>query len=193
MLTKLNGKNLETYTIEEHFDKYLIENNNLRGIILGLNESAWWAGQRESYRNNRISLNEDYYLNWAVRAFDRRRIQNDEKLKDQYIYASKLLRDYLNGLLKAREVFEVEKTAKFLALNDLIGAQHGLYWTNLRFIYDPYSKLIPIGFDANATGKITTLVNNTGSLSRIFEDQLLQSRYLWHLNRISNPIILMNL
>lgn len=184
----LNGKHLGTYTIEEHFDKYLIENNKLReGIIIGLNESSWWNGQSESYLKNQISLNEDYFKNWPTRTFDRKRIKNNSNLQDQYIFASNLLNQYLKGNLVASKVFETDKTAKFLAINDLLGAQHGLYWTNLRFLYNPFTKkLIPIGFDANATGRISSLVNHTGSLSLIFKDQEIQKRYLFHLNRISN-------
>lgn len=186
---KLNGKNLGSYLIEEHFDKYLIENNLFReGVILALDESSWWEQERDKKLKNRISLNEKFYLNWGVKVFDNRRISEDKVLKEQYIYASKLLNKYFNEKAKASEVFDIEKTAKFLAITDLLGAQHSLYWTNLRFLYDPIiKKLIPIGFDGNATIRINSIVNNTGTLSRVFEDELIQSRYLANLKRISKP------
>ena len=56
-----------------------------------------------------------------------------------------------SDVLSTSEVFDIDLLAKYFAINDLVASSHSRTWHNQRYYYDPIqSKLIPIGFDANA-------------------------------------------
>ena len=129
----LNGKDLGTYALEEHFEKRLLENNERReGPIIRFNEDFGV--------DLKLSVIEPY---------------NSDKWTDsEHIIitqqAVNLLESFRNGSLKVSEVFDVEKLAEYFAMSDLLGSHHGVVWANMRFYYNPItSKLEPIGFDGH--------------------------------------------
>ena len=70
-------------------------------------------------------------------------------VKKQRDTAVSLLRNFQARLLDAEQVLDHEKTAKFLALSNIWGADHGLSYADINFYYNPITaKLEPIAMDA---------------------------------------------
>ncbi|WP_193743046.1 MULTISPECIES: CotH kinase family protein [Prochlorococcus] len=185
----INGKNLGTYALEEHFDKILIENNKFReGPILSLDENPYWleASNSIGLKSKEPNNFDEEVLTRSIEVFKEKQIFANPKLKNQYFLGVNLLERFLNNDLKTSEVFEIKKLASFIAIVDLTGSEHSLYWNNMRFYLNPVTKkFIPIGFDAQGGNKILNLSNNKGALARFFEDENFVKEYLKALERIS--------
>lgn len=129
----LNGKNLGTYALEEHFEKRLLEYNERReGPIIRFNEDFGI--------DLKLSVIEPFNTNkWT----DSEHIEMTQQ-------AINLLESFRNGSLKAGEVFDIKKLAMYFAISDLLGSHHGIVCANIRFYYNPVtSKLEPIGYDGH--------------------------------------------
>ena len=130
---KINGKNLGLYTIEESFDKQLIERNKRRnGPIFGLDEDLSWARFEkpifEIYNKKFWEKNENYKL-----------VNISSEILTNFFYKK-------NNL----ESFDLEKWATFFALTDLLYTYHGAYPKSVKFYFNPVSNLIePIPFDGH--------------------------------------------
>tara|TARA_B100001989_G_C24545401_1_gene470385 strand:+ start:704 stop:3364 length:2661 start_codon:yes stop_codon:yes gene_type:complete len=194
---KLNGKNMGVYAIEEHFDKITIANNRLReGIIIALDENKWWDQTRRKYSEKRLEM-KGYEIDRKVKVFDEKKVFDDSSLENQYIYASSILKGYINGKFTLSEVFEIDKLGRFLAIADLLGGHHAMHWNNLRFYYNPITKkLTPLGFDSDSGKKLTTLNGlslHTGTFYNALKDPKLAKEYLSLLEKFSNQKYLENL
>lgn len=175
----INGKHKGIYAIEEHFDKKLIEYNEYReGPIINFNEDLLWLG-----RVTGNSLPETYYSS-NIDTFRINKIIDDPDQFEEYIKAKDLLESFRNGRLKTSEVFDANKLAKYMAIIDVMGAEHGTFWHNYRFYYNPVtSRLEPIGFDGNAGQTIAELQSES---SEYFQDPLFYALYIKELERISD-------
>ena len=127
----INGKNNGVYAIEEHYTKYLIENNKHKdGPIIAF--------------DNIIGYGLD-----NIKVYDEKKWL---KSSDS-IYVKKaisLLKGFRNNTLAIKDVFDESKLAKFFAIADLNYAVHGTIWKSLRFYYNPVStKLEPIPYDGH--------------------------------------------
>lgn len=144
----LNGKDLGVYALEEFFEKHLIENSRYReGPIIRFDESVMWD---ELLQRGEI-VNSGTYLSSAIDAFQTRKTLGDPVKRMQFMKAMGLLESFRKGELRASEVFDVKKLAIFLAVSDLMGAQHATLWINMRFYFNPITaRLEPIGFDGNS-------------------------------------------
>jgi len=204
----LNGTELGLYAVEEHFDKRLPEHRHRReGPIVRFDETVFWQMQAR-YRAEfpepearAVWLREGpgSYLASAVDAFKTATWQADPARRAQHEKAISLLESFRRGVLKASEVFDVDRTARYFALTDLLGARHASDWHNIRFYYNPVtSRLEPIGFDANAGCALTRLTGAQGSAyvgaetvpldyhyKTLFSDPVLFRSYASHLARIS--------
>ena len=101
----LNGKDMGTYALEEHFDKITLGNNELReGIIVSLNEDNWWEKGRRKYQDKTLNL-DGYEIGRNVKVFESKKVLNSPKLKKQYEYASNILGGFIEGKLNVSEVF----------------------------------------------------------------------------------------
>jgi hypothetical protein len=139
----INGKEKGIYAIEEHFSKEMIEGKKRReGIVLSFNEHYMWnlhwnVSWPISYRTSRIEVR------------DLRRVNAIPQLSKQRDTAVSLLRNLQARLLEAEQVLDHEKTAKFLALSNIWGADHGLSYADINFYYNPITaRLEPIAMDA---------------------------------------------
>ncbi len=149
-----NGKDLGIYALEEHFGKRLIENNqNREGPIVRFNENLMWKERVQQGMGKSEKNGSGSYYSSDVDSFHTGKTLEDPKMAKLFNKAVTLLEAFRAGEISTSEAFDVKKLAKFFALSDLLGAQHGTIWHNLRFYYNPVSsKLEPIAFDGN-TGK----------------------------------------
>ena len=130
----LNGRNLGTYAMEEHFDKVLVESRQYReGPIVRFSEDAGtelYTSPIDPFQNSR----------WE---------QPENKAIAQQ--AISLLEGFRRGEYTVSEVFDVQQLAQFLAITDLLETHHAAISKSLRFYYNPItSRLTPIGFDGHA-------------------------------------------
>jgi hypothetical protein len=130
-----NGKNRGLFNIEEHYTKYLIENNqNREGPIIRFKEGA---GSSENFRLAAIEPFES--KKWSTG----KRLLILEK-------AVNLLKGFQKDELSVGQVFDLKKMATFFAINDLNATKHGMVTKSMRFYYNPItSKLEPVPFDGH--------------------------------------------
>lgn len=158
---RLNGKNLGIFSMEEHFDKSTAVNNQrAEGFFV----KPW---------------------NSSVAIYGESRILEDPKLSKKILILKNDYQLFLAGKLKASELFDWEKTAKYFAVQDLFSAEHGDILGNFVCYYNPVTlKLEPIGYDANAGFgteiKISpiALPKKDKFYQRLFQDPVILAAYV---------------
>ncbi len=200
---RLNNKSLGIYAYEEHFEKQLLESKKRReGVILKLNEDAFWVNSKKKVEDGRW-YNLPLFEASIIEAFGGGKIRESQNLKEQFAIAQNLLYEYKWNLKSASEVFDVDKLAKFYAITDVTQMYHGMRWHNQRFYYNPViSKLEIIGYDGYGGGVYTWFnspimgnfkvenVLNIKSEGRInynpFTDSVFVEKYIQYLEEYSS-------
>ena len=193
----INGRDFGTYAVEEHFDKILIENNEYReGPIIKLSEENLWLRRKEEYklRGNINAQDRNYGINESyLDTFNKNKMNVNINKKSQYFLAKDLLNSFLNKNAEVKDVFDVDLLAKYFAISDLLSADHGYIWHNLRFYYNPVTgRLAPIGFDAIPPTYLNPNKIGGNNLSidfnplSLFDDDYFLEKYLKELERVSN-------
>lgn len=143
-----NGNSLGLYAWEEHFSKQLIEFNRRReGPIVKFDEDPFWI-QNLQYKLKNDVGGLTYYQTSRVLSFGMNKVLQNSKLKNNFDIAQGLMYQLKYATAPADELLDVDKTAKFWALIDVINGKHGTAWHNQRFYYNPVlCKLEPISFD----------------------------------------------
>lgn len=153
MSLSVNEKSLGVYAFEEHFDKQLVESQNRReGPILRFVEDAFWLSTQRQFNAFDTWVYTDQKektLNDAdIEPFKSGKTAASGTLSKQFQIAQSLLYAYKRGLKPAKEIFDLERMAKYYAITDITRAYHGITWINMRVYYNPViSKLEPIGYD----------------------------------------------
>jgi len=146
----VNGNKIGIMALEEHFSKELLESNGKKeGVIIRFDESLLWKARAQQGEDfiDAVFLN---YKNAPIDAFRSSRVAKSERLSREYNNAVSLLRGFVSGAMPASDVFDVQLLGRYLAVVELWGARHSIYWHNLRFYLNPItSRLEPIGFDAD--------------------------------------------
>ena len=190
----INGESYGIYAFEEHFGKRLIENNRRReGPILKFDESGFWE-QHKTLGTWDVSFFGDHrsqsvFQSSRVDSFQSSRLLSTPEGRNAYAKGVGLLEGFRAGTLKTSKVFDIEQLARFCALVDLFGADHGFAWQNCRFYLNPITgRLEPIGFDSNS-GPLKKLSHFGGDVfaKRLFKDSQLIRIYTRELERISSP------
>jgi hypothetical protein len=202
----VNGEKRGIHALEEHFEKRLLEHNARReGPIIRFNEDLFWVEARDHGYRSGISgptllSGEGGYLSSSVDGFQSNAWLNDEVGRAKYLEGVHLLEAFRNGDLPGSAVFDVPLMARFLALSDVMRAQHATRWRNIRFYYNPVSsRLEPIGFDGTQIHEkfrsITPLMNwyyKSGDFydldlyNQLFKDRDFYREYLAALDEISS-------
>jgi hypothetical protein len=147
----INGEHKGIYALEEHFDKYLLENNERReGVIVKFDEDPFKNAQLGEFINPSNFKNnpEFFYITNAANTFRTQSVLRDPVKLAQMERANSLLESFKRGELKTYQVFDTDKLSKYLAVATILGAQHGVAWQNIRFYYNPITSLLePIGYD----------------------------------------------
>ena len=205
----LNGKRLGTYAIEEFFSERVLTNNNLpAGPILKINEDIYYDFAIGEDNDGAIGIRLPkeplgaIYAASPIELFEPSKWMSPTKDAESYkIFqtAKDLLESFRRGRLKASEVFDVSKTAKFFAIMDLTKAFHASTWPNMRFYYNPItSRLEFVGYDASSSvgeqlsflsGYPRTEEHLESSVDDvrydIFKDPVIYREYVKQLERIS--------
>ncbi|MCB0663119.1 MAG: right-handed parallel beta-helix repeat-containing protein [Saprospiraceae bacterium] len=209
----VNGEPWGIYAYEEHFEKQLVEYRNRReGPIVKFTEDGFWAHRRR-FINQFGYLPTDLEEQAALQSksevvpFAEGATMKNPKLANLFERAQDLMYQYRNGVKPVKEVFDIDRLAKFIALSETLGAVHGLVWHNQRFYYNPVTdRLEPIGFDGfveapypkfyfigqgTANGE---MMEDGNFMSRIFQDEEFAALYFKYLYKFTsrdylNPIL----
>lgn len=152
----LNKNYLGLYYLEERFGDHVLKNNQLeKGVIFKIKIALKGedVGKSFNYNTNLKFYNEKYIL-------------EDSLLNSYFLEANQLWFSFYSGLLKASEVFDLHKFATVFAISDLLNSKHGYSVHNLRFYYNPITKLIePIAREWMDLNNGPPLNKNFGSLT----------------------------
>ena len=201
----VNGKNQGIFAIEEHFNSKLIENNNRRaGPIIRISEDQMWEQHDQHLLDSKPLASSEFNAS-VIDAFESKAIAADSVYEQQFIRAISLLEALRTGEMRTRDVFDIKKLANYLAITELMGAQHSTIWNHMRFYYNPIvGKLEPIGFDGNA-GSVLPVVTATMNEYEAYNkerreifyyaslDPIFRKAYRTALHRISRPSYLESL
>jgi len=193
-----NGDDKGITALEEGFSKEMLESSERKeGVLFKFNEDDLWAAKDVLlFRDYRKSL---------LEVFRGKEINKKTSLVNSRNLAFSLFRGFTEGYLEASEIFDVRLMGKFLAISDSFGAEHGLYWNNIRFYFNPATlKIEPVAYDADIQQHIPNnylvydlLINNGGERSAaelanldfirsIISDKVIFKSYISSLNEISN-------
>lgn len=201
-----NGRDLGIYAVEEHFSKELIESQRRRaGLIVKYDETTLW--RQRTHNAKRQGPYTDAFLfdpddgifdpnafTAPIDVFGGKKIAANPTLAAERDAAVGLLRGYSEGRLEASEVFDIERTGKFLAIVDLWSAEHQLDWHNLRFYYNPITgRLEPIGFDGEPPVQPAYLLLSPWWSLDLVKDPAVASVYVRELRRMITPAYLAGL
>lgn len=157
----LNDKDLGIFSMEENFDaNTAVNNQRAEGFFV-------------KPMQNELSI------------YRESRIRKNPKLAEKITILNQDYQLFLAGKLKASELFNWEKTAKYFAVEDLFGAYHGDILGNFICYYNPVTlKLEPIGYDANAGETINShqisplsLAKSDLLFQRLFQDPIILAAY----------------
>jgi len=193
---KLNGEDLGVYAYEEHFGPELLENNDrVPGPIVRFDPGLFWLHRTQGIDGS-AKVDDAYgaYQAASLDAFGTDDIALDPQQKRYFEQAIALMDGFRRGRLKANEVFDVERTARRLALLDLVGGHRSMDWSDVKFWFDPLAqRLEPISYESTSAERIAQLAGAwrvTGPFSEsddlhtaLFKDPEIFSAYVRSLER----------
>ena len=148
---KINQVSFGLYAIEEHFGKNFCSRKGLTGFVIRFEDKNYW----KSKISNPINLKKFKLEDAKIDSYNTSEIKKNPKLWTQHQIIIKDLQKWVNGNQSASKVFNTKKMARYVALADLCSGHHALVWFNMRFYYDPKTKLLePIAFDGDLSGNI---------------------------------------
>jgi len=207
-----NGEKPLVFSYEEHFTKNLVEHGERReGPIIKLTEDRIWDITRRIFRLKNGSYpttdkrDESYWLS-EIRTFKEGKLIKNPTLMKNFELAHSLMNQFKYNSKPVKEIFDIDRLAKYMALVDITMAHHAITWHNQRFYYNPVTSLLePIGFDAYteedpwkkakyimAKNFYTKRDVPYEPLEQIFYDSTYVESYFYYLNEYSQPSFIVN-
>ena len=155
---------------------------------------------------NSVLLDENVLAYFNINGEKKKVIIGPDKNKlDSYYLSTFLLNKFRDNYLKFDDVFDVDQMAKGFAASDVLDGWHGINWTNISFYFNPLTnKFEPIfqdwyneGFISENNDKfrgirILDLYNYGNFYKKIFESEIFLEKYVYYLEKYSNPKYLEN-
>jgi hypothetical protein len=200
----VNGKDWGIYAVEENFDRELIANNNRKnGPIIRFNPDLYWVNRYNEIKQSQPIAEYASYYSSNIEAYREKEVLKDSTQRDYYLKASALLEGFRCNKIPIDQVFDIPRLAKFHAIIDLVGGQHSIDWSDIKYYYNPVTaKLEPVSYESftvfpfeSIAGnyKYTILDSNQNCEDlhvALFSNPLFFKAYIKELERISNPIYL---
>lgn len=163
---KLNDKDLGIYAVEEHFGQHVLEHNNRpKGAILRWNPELYWKWRIDELQGTFINEQYSNFSSSFAEPYEKGTVEDDSTLIQTYLKGSVLLEEFRRGEKKVSEVFDVERMASFHAIIDLVGGQHSLDWSDVKFYYNSATnKVEPVGYESFSVRKTESIAGQ-----RIFQ------------------------
>lgn len=162
---RINDMKIGIMALEEHFTKQLIESQHGReGPIVAIDEDLIWQ-QRYLNNINKTSGLPYSYRDYPIKVFKSGQFKPGTIRSQHNMRAMSLLRDYMDGMVPATEVFDADKLSRWWIITNTWHGLHGAVTHNLRFYFNPVTGLFePISFDNEGhPRKKEKLINNMAS------------------------------
>lgn len=200
----VNGKDWGIYAVEENFDNELIENNNRKkGPIIRFNPDLYWVDRYNEIKAFQPVAEFASYYSANVEAYREDKVLEDSTQKQYYLKAIALMEGFRSRKLSVADAFDLERLARFHAIIDLVGGEHSIDWSDIKYYYNPVkAKLEPVAYESftvfpfqeiAGTYKFTTPDNNETFKdlhTALFSDPQFFSAYIKELTRVSDPAYL---
>lgn len=150
MNVSVNGKDWGIYAIEENFEKELIENNNRKpGPVIRFNPDLYWVDRYNELERSQPVAEFASYYSAAVEAYREDKVLEDSLQRKYYLNAIALMEGFRSRKLSVEQVFDIPRLAKFHAVIDLVGGQHSIDWSDIKYYYNPVTaKLEPVAYES---------------------------------------------
>ncbi len=136
---KINSNKSGVYSIEENFSKEFFEYNKIKvAPIISIDSDKIQGLSAFNQKGNHTILNDFNFS--AIQS--KNYIYENSNYNNQYNYCKNLFISFLTNKASAKEILDLEKFAKFLALSDIFGGWHGTDLFNFKLYYDPYKRLL---------------------------------------------------
>lgn len=197
---KQNEIPMGLFAIEEHFTENMLERNGKeKGLVVSFSEDEMWNDRVTNGGKDRAGI--PYFEASDIKTFYADEVEQLPELSRQFESAKLLMNLYRYHLMPVSQIFDVGQLAKYFALIDICGSQHGLIWHNQRMYFNPSSGLLePIGFDAYTDQGALSLsnqafwgaygINNLNASNQfqylLFTDEVLYNKYIYYLEKYSS-------
>lgn len=187
----INGENNGLYFVEDHYTKYLIENNNRReGPIIGYNKDSYVEslsrGKDSVFITNTI---DDAFYKAGLKMQNKKIYEKNKAFLKLAETGLKKLELFRQGILSTSEVFEVEMLAKTMAISALLGSGQ-FDWRDIKFYVNPFTlKLEPIVREVHPDFQgFWWLTKDQSAFNKLlFNDEVFYKRYIDSLKYVSDP------
>ena len=144
--------------------------------------------------NNSDSGFPETYRTTEIDTLNTSKIIQDPLLNEYKKISTSLLRSYLDGQLKASEVFDTKLMGRYLGIIEVFGSLHPAIYYNMLFYYNPLTGLLePIAYDASLFqryGKNTIIRNLTeGLIEELLNDEEIFEEYYKTISNLSLELI----
>ena len=161
----VNGKDWGIYAVEENFDNELLENNTRPvGPIIRFNPDLYWVDRYNELIASKPVAEYASYYSANVEAYGENQVLKDSIQFNYYLKAMALVEGIRSKKMSVDEVFDVERLSKMHAIIDLVGGQHSIDWSDIKYYYNPVtSKLEPVAYES-FTVLLLAIINNVPAL-----------------------------
>jgi hypothetical protein len=144
----LNDSLKGIYAYESHFKNELLDSNQREyGPILGFDESTHWKSSRFD-KLHFLEKDDSLMVHADLKIYNRKWCGTHELIEEEALSKLKCLQA---GKGKLDTIIDMELWAKYITISELMGFFHNLRWHNLKFYFNPKTKLLePIGYDSGA-------------------------------------------
>jgi hypothetical protein len=158
----VNGKDWGVYAVEENFDQELITHNNRKkGPIIRFNPDLYWVDRYNEIKQFQPLAEFASYYSSNTEAYREKEVLKDSTQRNYYLKAMALLEGFRCNKLSADLVFDIPRMAKFHAIIDLVGGQHSIDWSDLKYYYNPtVAKLEPVAYESFTVFPFQSIAGN---------------------------------
>ena len=175
----INGKNHGIFEIEEVGTKeHLEKSGKLNSVVLRFEAPRYRGliGGDISASGRAVT-----YRTAMFDTLNTRKVNQNSELIDYKIKAKGKFRAYLEGRVKASEVFDPKLMGSYLAISEIFGAIHPLIFHNFLFYYNPDTELFePIAYDASLHQRYTHSSKVTNITDGFVEELLYDDEIFRH-------------
>jgi hypothetical protein len=158
----VNNEMWGIYAMEEHFTKEMLAANGRKnGPIIRFNPDLYWDGRLKELEGARLAEDQNTLYGSFPEAYGMGKISKDDSLLALYQEAYNKMNDFIQGKIETNKIFDIEKLADYHALIDLVGGHHSLDWSDVKYYYNPESRLLePVAYESFSIRETKTLAGS---------------------------------
>lgn len=186
---RINDMKIGIMALEEHFTKTLIESQGGReGPIIAIDEDWIWRQRHLNVIDGTPGL-PYVYRDYPIKVFKAGKFKPGTIRTEHNMRAMSLLRDFMDGIVPANEVFDADKTSRWWIISNIWHGLHGAVTHNVRFYFNPITGLLePISFDSGANPRKKEDLINSIATGALISDINFRHVTIENLNKITDII-----